>query len=412
MSDSSYSVIFTGTIEPGRDLDEVKQAVASRFKLPAVQVDNLFASPGVAVKQNLDEDTARKLQRAFAAIGVVVEVRSSEAAPVPESASHAMPAQPVKPESPEVSPPPVEHDPGGVQNSSDSTSVPGPASEPPSLPVELDEGGVEQPSQADAGGVAADPYAPPSAAVTERDDSNSEMHPPKRCSIGRSLGWLGIGWRKFMERPGGWLGLTIVFIMVYTVPNLLPIIGPLFALLMMIAFPVFMGGAMLAADHHHRTGNVEIGHLFQGFNKKLWPLVIIGLTYFISYLVIITIVSVLFFGVFGMSMLFTEDPDIEPAVMLVPVLLTALISLSLMVPMFMLIWFSPGLVVLNDCSASEAMKLSLSGCWRNMLPVSLYGIVYFILVMIGLMILLVGVLLVLPVFIPSMYASYREIYLD
>ena len=80
--------------------------------------------------------------------------------------------------------------------------------------------------------------------------------------------------------------------------------------------------------------------------------------------------------------------------------------------MFMMIWFSPGLVVLNDCSASEAMKLSLSGCWRNMLPVSLYGIVYFILVMIGLMILLVGVLLVLPVFVPSMYASYREIYLD
>ena len=84
MSDSGYSVIFTGTIEPGRDLDEVKRAVASRFKLPAEQVDKLFASPGGAVKQDLNEEAARKLQRAFAAVGVVVEVRSVEAGTVPE----------------------------------------------------------------------------------------------------------------------------------------------------------------------------------------------------------------------------------------------------------------------------------------------------------------------------------------
>ena len=99
MSDSGYSVIFTGTIEPGRDLDEVKRAVASRFKLPAEQVDKLFASPGIAVKQDLDEEAARKLQRAFAAVGVVVEVRSAEAGTVPELEPHAPTAHVVAPES-------------------------------------------------------------------------------------------------------------------------------------------------------------------------------------------------------------------------------------------------------------------------------------------------------------------------
>ena len=97
MSDSGYSVIFTGTIEPGRDLDEVKRAVASRFKLLPEQVDKLFASPGVAVKQDLDEEAARKLQRAFAAVGVVVDVRSVEAGTVPELEPHAPTAHAVAP---------------------------------------------------------------------------------------------------------------------------------------------------------------------------------------------------------------------------------------------------------------------------------------------------------------------------
>ena len=407
MSDSGYSVIFTGTIEPGRDLDEVKRAVASRFKLPAEQVDKLFASPGIAVKQNLDEEAARKLQRAFAAVGVVVEVRSVEAGTVPELEPHAPTAQVVAPElggvrnSPESGAPPPAGTGLGAGPELASGSTPESTAEPHSLPVDLK-----------MSGDAADPYAPPSASVVERDNANSDMHPPKRCSIGRSVAWLGIGWNKFMERPGAWLGLTIIFIALYLLPNLLPIVGPLIALLMMIAFPVFMGGAMLAADHHHRTGNVEVEYLFKGFNEKLWPLVIIGLTYFISYVVIVTIVSVLFFGVFGMSMLFTGDPDLDPAVVVLPVLLTALLSLALMMPMFMIIWFSPALVVLNDCSAGEAMKLSFSGCWRNMLPISVYGIVYFILLLIGLMILILGALVVLPLFVPSLYASYREIYLD
>ena len=259
-------------------------------------------------------------------------------------------------------------------------------------------------------GDAADPYAPPSASVVERDNANSDMHPPKRCSIGRSVAWLGIGWNKFMERPGAWLGLTIIFIALYLLPNLLPIVGPLIALLMMIAFPVFMGGAMLAADHHHRTGNVEVEYLFKGFNEKLWPLVIIELTYFISYVVIVTIVSVLFFGVFGMSMLFTGDLILIGRSGARFADCTTLPCADDADVHDHLVFTCVGRF--DDCSAGEAMKLSFSGCWRNMLPISVYGIVYFILLLIGLMILILGALVVLPLFVPSLYASYREIYLD
>ena len=142
MSDSGYSVIFTGTIEPGRDLDEVKRAVASRFKLLPEQVDKLFASPGVAVKQDLDEEAARKLQRAFAAVGVVVDVRSVEAGTVPELEPHAPTAHAVAPNlegvqnSPQSGVPPPAGNGQGAGPELTSGSTPESTADQPSLPVD------------------------------------------------------------------------------------------------------------------------------------------------------------------------------------------------------------------------------------------------------------------------------------
>ena len=95
-----------------------------------------------------------------------------------------------------------------------------------------------------------------------------------------------------MERPGAWLMITFIALCLLPISY---VVGPLIALLMMIAFPVFMAGAMLAADHHHRTGNVKVEYLFGLARscdaRRYWAHLLL------SYVVIVTIVSVLFFGV-------------------------------------------------------------------------------------------------------------------
>ena len=94
------------------------------------------------------------------------------------------------------------------------------------------------------------------------------------------------------------------------------------------------------------------------------------------------------------------------------ILLGALLSLGLMVPLAMAIWYAPALVILNDIPAAEAMKLSFKGCLRNMVPFLVYGVVGIILAIIASIPHALGWLLLLPTMICSTYVSYREIFID
>jgi uncharacterized membrane protein len=73
-------------------------------------------------------------------------------------------------------------------------------------------------------------------------------------------------------------------------------------------------------------------------------------------------------------------------------------------------WFAPALVAIDGLSALAAMKLSFIGCIRNVLPFLLYGIVMFVLTILASIPLLLGLLVLLPVMIASMYTAYRDIY--
>jgi uncharacterized membrane protein len=57
------------------------------------------------------------------------------------------------------------------------------------------------------------------------------------------------------------------------------------------------------------------------------------------------------------------------------------------------------------------MKGSFTGCLKNVLPFLLYGAVLLLLSVIATLPLLLGWLVLGPVFAGSVYASYRDIYL-
>jgi uncharacterized membrane protein len=102
----------------------------------------------------------------------------------------------------------------------------------------------------------------------------------------------------------------------------------------------------------------------------------------------------------------TEAMAQNPSVMLLPVL----VMMMLFIPLLMAYWFAPALVAIDGLSALAAMKLSFIGCIRNVLPFLLYGIVMFVLTIVASIPLLLGLLVLLPVMIASMYTAYRDIY--
>ena len=108
----------------------------------------------------------------------------------------------------------------------------------------------------------------------------------------------------------------------------------------------------------------------------------------------------------------------------------------LMIPIFMLYWFTPALILINDQSIFPAMKLSFSGCLKNWLAFLVNGLVLMglgiaVAVAMGgaawLMNSLIGeagsvialaaitiliMFFLMPVVICVMYASYSEIFYE
>ena len=91
---------------------------------------------------------------------------------------------------------------------------------------------------------------------------------------------------------------------------------------------------------------------------------------------------------------------------------TYLIAMLFSIPLYMAVWFTPALMVLNDVPMFRAMKLSFIGCLKNILPFLLYFIIGFVLYLLSAIPLLLGLLVSVPVLMASIYTSYTDIYIE
>jgi len=101
MSDELFEVAFSGQINEGADLEQVKAKVGAMFKADATKLAHLFSGKRMVIKKNIDQATANKYKSALNNAGAVCEVKSLSEAPV-KQAVEVKPAQaspaPTKPE--------------------------------------------------------------------------------------------------------------------------------------------------------------------------------------------------------------------------------------------------------------------------------------------------------------------------
>ena len=86
-----------------------------------------------------------------------------------------------------------------------------------------------------------------------------------------------------------------------------------------------------------------------------------------------------------------------------------LIFLNL-VPLAMAVWFAPALVVFRNVAPLEAMKASFFACLKNIVPFLVYGVILFVLCIVAMIPFGLGMLVMMPVMMGSVYASYVEIF--
>lgn len=226
----------------------------------------------------------------------------------------------------------------------------------------------------------------------------------RRVSASRGTAWIAQAWRLFTMAPLVWVVNFLIFAIIMVVLSLVPVMNVVTNLL----GPVFAGGLMLGARELDRGGELQVSHLFAGFSRRSGTLVGLGAVNMVMILIVLLLSMGLMMG--GMADL---DAQPDPAQMAGAQIAGLLVLLALLVPVIMLVWFAPALIVLNDdIGVFEAMKLSFSACLKNTVPFLLYGLVLAVLTFLAALPLGLGLLVLFPMVYASIYVSYKDIFLD
>jgi len=255
------------------------------------------------------------------------------------------------------------------------------------------------------------PYATPRAAVSDEPVPQGEYVPGgKTVPASHGWNWLADAWTLFKAAPGLWIGMIVVFLVIYLAAMLVPFIGPVAQYLLM---PVFFGGIAAGCRAIDDGSGLQFNHLFTGFQTKFGTLVAIGALYLAGFVAILVVVMVITgASVFALMAGGGAGNDaVLTGAAAMTLLLAVLLAVALSVPLMMAIWFAPALAVFHELSAVEAMKASFTGCLRNIMPFLVYGIVGFALAIVATIPLMLGWLVLGPVFAASVYTGYRDIYL-
>jgi uncharacterized membrane protein len=227
-------------------------------------------------------------------------------------------------------------------------------------------------------------------------------------AAGQGWQWIVDGFALFRKIPLMWIALSVVLVLLWMISFVIPVIGPL---LFNLLSPVLFAGLMLGCKAVEAGEDLEITHLFAGFQKHAVPLVTVGGVYLVGTIIIVGIVLATAGGSMLPTVLSKSQTDLQTlSAMLRSMVLALSVAMAFYIPLIMLIWFAPVLVVLHNLTPVAAMKLSFRACWINMMPFLVYGLAVMVLWLIASIPLLLGLVVLVPVLICSVYASYRDIF--
>lgn len=83
MDETKFDIFFHGRVASGYRPAEVKESLKALFKADDKQLEQLFSGRPVAIRRNLDAETAKRYQETLAKAGAMVDLRASDSANQP-----------------------------------------------------------------------------------------------------------------------------------------------------------------------------------------------------------------------------------------------------------------------------------------------------------------------------------------
>jgi hypothetical protein len=238
---------------------------------------------------------------------------------------------------------------------------------------------------------------------------------PRTVGAGHGWIWIRDGFALFRKSPANWTAIVLLLFAVTKLLAYVSLLGLVFVLLM----PIFIVGLMEGCRALERGEPLRLLHLACGFRRNAAQLVTIGGVSLVGNIGAMMLVMAL--GGDAMSTLAKSMSQGAPATAEVQAASATLgralvLGMLVSLPLLMAVWYSPLLVYFRDVPALQAMKSSMIACTRNAGALFVYGLF----VLCGMFVATpfalalrqyeLALWLLAPVLLPSLYASYKDIY--
>jgi hypothetical protein len=232
--------------------------------------------------------------------------------------------------------------------------------------------------------------------------------------------WITQGLQLFRKDPVQWLLLIALLFAGSRLLLAVPYVG----LVVVLITPNFLAGLAHGAQALEQDKPLRFGYLASGFLKNAAQLVTLGGVSLIGHFLMLLAMTAVAGDALPEIMktmvegVVTADTAGAMRTAAPRLLLSTLVGLAISLPVMLAVWFSPLLVFFDDVKPLPAMLLSLWACMKNMRPLLVYTVVVlgplFVLMQIGMALTQqpdLGIWLLAPVLVPSLYASYRDLFL-
>src|SRR5918999_144739 len=204
--------------------------------------------------------------------------------------------------------------------------------------------------------------------------------------------WVVRGWQLFVKNPGMWIFLTFIGLVVDVILALFPL-RLLGSLALAVITPALFSGLLYGAAELDNGRSLNVEDLFRGLADpvKRIPLLKLG---------VVTVVAAIP-GSIGLLM-FKGGMFLT----LIGSLIVAALSVAVAVA---LIYACP-LVMFAGMDPVDAVRNSVDTCRKNLVPIAVFGGMFLFAAVVAAIPLWLGFLVLLPVTVCAVYASYKDLY--
>ena len=248
------------------------------------------------------------------------------------------------------------------------------------------------------------PYQPPPP-VTAQAPAAGFNADGRTLDAGHGWTWIASAFALFMKQPAMWVLLFIIYFVCCAMLGMLPFLG---GLANMLLLPVFGAGFMSACRTADNNEEIAVEQLFAGFKNKTSDLMLVGLFACVPLLVVMA--GLMLAGGAGIFAAMLGGSTHALMALGMTFVLVVCVALLISLPVYMALWFAAPLVIFHGLRPAAALKASFSGCLKNLIAFTLYGIILIVLFMAAAIPFGLGLIVMVPVALISVYTAYREIF--